>query len=214
MSFDTKIHRVNSGTINQVNDASPGMTSTPMGPNRSHYLGELGQGIWLDDSQIVCSTAAGFKQVYGGHFRYVRLAAAATAVVAGQLVFWDLSVADNLYQVTTSEAVSADAAMFRAGVVLNPSWAAGYYSFIQDVGPVFVKFRAVLTDAGILGSRCFCAAAGAGADNGLADVFDDANPATFGDVGRFMSRYLGEAIAAPVGGALSLVYLNAKNTRG
>ena len=179
----------------------------------SKFAGQLGAPIWLDDAALMYSSSIG--AVYGGRFRYVRLAAGATAVVRGQIVFWDISVADNLFQVTTSEAGSVPGAQLRAGVVLNPSWSAGYYSFIQDVGPTYVKFRAALTavPAGV-GVSVYAAAAGAGADNGLADVVNSADPATFSDVGLLQNRCLGSAIELPTNGGVKLVNLNLMNVRG
>ena len=50
----------------------------------------------------------------------MRLAAGAAVPVVGQILFWDISVADNLYQVTTAENASTDAAMFIAGICLTP----------------------------------------------------------------------------------------------
>lgn len=206
------ILRLTAGAINKINDAVVGMPAAPSGPGTSKFQGQLGQGIWLDDANILYNSAMG--TVYGGHFRYVRLAAAATAVVVGQLVFWDISVADNLFQVTTSEAGSTDGAMFRAGVVLNSGWTAGNYGVIQDVGPTFVKFRAALTSAGAAGSRVYAAAAGAGADNGFADVLSSANPALFSDVSLMQGRYIGNAVQAPTNGGLKLVNVNFNNVRG
>jgi hypothetical protein len=210
--FHSPILRMTAGPINRINDPLIGMIQAPMGPGVSKYQGQLGQGIWLDDSNILFDSVMG--TVYGGHFRYVRLAAASTAVVVGQIVFWDPTVADNLYQVTTSEAGSVDNAMFAAGVVLNSGWTAGNYGVIQDIGPTFVRFRAVLTSAGAIGSRVYCAGVGAGADNGFADVLSSAAPTLFSDVSLMQGRYLGVGVTAPVGGALRLVNLAIHNLKG
>ena len=210
--FHSPIIRLTTGAINRINDPVVGQpVATPV-IGGSKYLGQLGAGVWLDDSNILFDSTMG--TVFGGHFRYVRLAAAATAVVVGQLVFWDVTVADNLFQVTTSEAGSTDNAMFRAGVVLNSGWTPGNYGVIQDVGPTFVQYRGVLTSAGAVGSRVYCAAVGAGVDNGFADVLSSAAPTLFSDVSLMQGRYIGTAITAPVGGALRLVNQNASNVRG
>lgn len=207
--FNSPIVRITSGTINGVNDTVIGGVAAPSGVSR--FQGQLGAPVWLDDSQLIYS---GSTPVYGGRFRYVKLAAGATAVVRGQIVFWDISVADNLYQVTTSEAGSTNGAMYRAGIVLNPSWSAGKYSFIQDVGPAYVQFRAVLTAAGVLGDSVYCAAVGAGADNGFADQIGSANPTLFSDVELMQGRYIGSAISLPANASLSLVNVNWANLRG
>lgn len=211
MSWSSQIIRVTAGSINAVNDSVIGGGSTGASGS-SKYAGQLGQPVWLADNQLVFTSSIG--TVYGGRFRYVRLAAAASAVVVGQIVFWDISVADNLYQVTTSEAGSTTGAQLRAGIVLNNSWTAGNYSFIQDVGPVYTKFRTTLTGAGAVGIGVYCAAAGAGVDNGLADVISSANPTTFGDVALMQNRYLGAAIDLPTNGGLDRVNINFMNLRG
>jgi hypothetical protein len=210
--YHSAILRMTAGAINKINDAVIGMPAAPLGPGISKFQGQLGAGTWLDDANILYDSTMG--TVFGGHFRYVRLAAGATAVVVGQNVFWDISVADNLFQVTTSEAGSTDGAMFRAGVVLNSGWTPGNYSVIQDVGPTFLKFRGVLTSAGAVGSRVYAAAVGAGVDNGFSDVLSSANPTLFSDVSLMQGRYIGKAVQAPVGAGLKLVYQNADNIRG
>lgn len=209
---ESNVIRISSGAINTVNDTVIG--NYPVGTNESQSAvqGQLGKQVVLDDSQLIADSAMG--TVYGGMFQYVRLAAAASAVVVGQIVFWDISVADNLFQVTTSEAGSTPGAQFRAGIVLNSDWEAGNYSFIQIMGPTFVQFRAALTVAGAVGSACYCAAAGAGVDNGFADVIGTADPATFGDVSLMQTRYLGAAIQAPTNGGLKLVNINFQNLKG
>lgn len=213
--YNTMIQRITAGAINKVNDAVIGMPAAPLGLGVSKFAGQLGNGIYFDDSNILFDSTMG--TVYGGHFRYVRLAAAATAPnTVGQLVFWDTvaNAADNLYQVTTAENGTTDLAMNCAGIVLNSGWTPGNYSFIQDFGPTFVKFRGTLTAAGAIGSRVFCAAVGAGVDLGEADVIDSANPALFSDVSKMMGRYIGVAIDAPTNNGLKRVYVNFHNLRG
>jgi hypothetical protein len=204
--------RINTGLINTVNDAVVGQQGASLGPGGTKYAGMLGKWLWLDDSQLFYDSSVG--TVYGGRFRYVRLAAAAGAVVAGQIVFWDISVADSLYQVTTAESGSTSGAMFRAGIVLNPNWTAGYYSYIQELGPVPVKFRASLTDSPAIGCSVYCAAAGAGVDVGLADVITNASVSNFSDIALLQGRYIGAAIQLPVAGAVKLVNVNFMNLRG
>src|SRR6266581_2650390 len=209
--WNSPIVRMTTGLINTVNDAVIGGEAGISGASK--FAGQLGAPIWLDDRQLFFSTAIG--TVYGGRFRYVRLASGASAVVRGQIVFWDLSVADNLFQVTTSEAGSVPGAQLRAGLVLNPSWSAGNYSFIQDCGPTYMKFRATLTAAPAgVGTAVYCAAVGAGADNGLADVLGTADPTAFSDIALTQNRYLGAAIELPTNGGTKLVNLNLMNLRG
>lgn len=202
------------GPINQINDSV--IAGTPAFGNSttvSKTSGQLGKWLWLDDSTIFYDSSVG--TVYGGRFRYVRLAAAASAVAVGQLLFWDISVADSLFQVTTSEAGSDPGAQFFAGVNLNPDWEAGNYGVIQEIGPVNVKFRGTLTQvpAGV-GVAVYAAAAGAGVDNGLADTIGTALPVDFDIAGLLQNRYLGAAIQLPTNGGTKLVYVNPRNLRG
>jgi hypothetical protein len=209
--WNSPIVRMTTGLINTVNDAVIGGEAGISGASK--FAGQLGAPVWIDDGALFFSSTVG--TVYGGRFRYVRLAAAASAVVRGQIVFWDISVADNLFQVTTVESGSVPGAQLRAGIVLNPSWSAGNYGFVQDVGPTYVKFRAALTavPAGV-GVSVYAAAAGAGADNGLADVVNSADPASFSDVGLLQNRYLGSAIELPTNAGVKLVNVNLMNLRG
>lgn len=213
--FNNAITRLTSGTINQVNDTIAGGGGSNIGPQIGLAPGQLGMGFWLDDSQIIAATTGSLKQVYGGHFRYVLLASGATAVAVGQLVFWDTTASDAAMQVTTLESQTADGAVARAGIVLNNGWTPGNYSVIQDVGPVYVKFRAVLTDVGAIGCPCYAAGAGAGADNGLADVILSPGGATQFDVSLLQRRYLGMAFpAAPTNGSTTIVNVAFNNVRG
>lgn len=202
------IVRIN-GNINTVNDSVIGGLAGITGVSK--FAGQLGQVYQADDQNLFYASSMG--TVYGGAFQYVRLAAGATAVVVGQIVFWDLTVAQNLYQVTTLESGTTPGAQFRAGIVLNSGWSAGYYSFVQVLGPTFVKFRAALTGTAAVGVPVYAAAAGVGADNGFADVIGSADPADFSDVNLMQQRYLGTAMQLPTAGGLKLVDLAWQNVR-
>jgi hypothetical protein len=211
--YDSLIQRFASGTINQVNDSLAGGGGGNIGPQVGLAPGQLGNGIWLDDSNVIFAASVG--TVFGGHFRYVRLSASAGTPVVGQTVYWDVvaNAVDNLFQVTTSEAGTTDTAMNGAGIILSTGVTPGNYTVIQDVGPTFCKFRGTLTAAGAIGSRCFEAAAG-GADTGFLDVIDSSNPTLFSDVSKMLGRYVGIAIDAPTNGGLKRVYVNFHNVRG
>jgi hypothetical protein len=209
--FDSPQVRIPAGYIDAVNDVVIGGkpdfgTSTTV----SKLAGQLGQGMWLDDSEISWKSAT---PGFGGHFRYVRLSAASSAGVRGQIVFWDTLVlaASPLYQVTTLETGSASGATLIAGIVLNPSWGAGNYSIIQDAGLTYVQMRAALTVAGVTGAPIFAAGAGAGADNGFADYVTTWTLAT---ASYQMQKFLGTAAAAPANSSLTPVYLRLGNIRG
>src|SRR5437870_814297 len=104
--WNSSIIRMTTGLINTVNDAVIGGEAGISGASK--FAGQLGQPVWLDDRQLFFSAAVG--TVYGGRFRYVRLSAGSSAVARGQIVFWDISVADNLFQVTTLETGSVPGA--------------------------------------------------------------------------------------------------------
>lgn len=209
--FDSPVPRVTSGYIDAVNDVViGGKPAFGSSLTASMESGQLGQGFWMDDSDLQWKSAT---PGFGGHFRYVRLSAASSAVVRGQIVFWDTLVlaASNLYQVTTLETGSASGATLIAGIVLNPSWTAGNYSIIQDAGLTYVQMRAALTVAGATGVPIFAAGAGAGADNGFADYVTTWTLAT---ASYQMQKFLGTAAAAPSNGSLTPVYLRLGNIRG
>jgi hypothetical protein len=213
--YDSPIVRLTTGFIDNINDTViGGKPAFGSSLTQSMLAGQLGQGFWLDDTDILWNSAT---PGYGGHFRYVLLSAASSAVVRGQCVFWDVITAPNTagnMTVTTLETGSTDGGMQMAGIVLNSGWAAGKYSVIQDIGITYVKFRAVLTAAGALGSRVFEAAAGAGADNGLFDVVDSGAAPTFADISKMTGRFLGIAQEAPAGGGLKRVDIFIRNIRG
>lgn len=213
--MSSPVANVSTGFINTVNDAAEGMPTAPTYIGGSYFAGQLGKTIEFDDSNVVWDTSIG--TVYGGVFQYVKLAAAAGAIVPGQILFWDMSTAAFIanYQVTTSESLTqTDNAVQIAGICLNSTWTVGNYAFIQIAGKVPVKFRAVLTSAGADDSAVYAAAAG-GADLGLADVLSSANPTLFSDVALMQRRFLGTAAgAAPVGGATSNIFLGFQRLRG
>lgn len=206
----SQIMRIN-GPMNTINDTTIGGTSTFINSTTSSVSGQLGKWFDLDDSMLFFDSAVG--TLYGGRFQYVRLSAGSTQPALGQIVFWDVTVAHNLYQVTTLETGSVPGAQFRAGIVLNPSWTPGNYGLIQTLGLVAVKFRAALSHAPAgVGVAVHAAAVGAGADNGLADTLDSADPATFSDVTLFQNRYLGTARELPTNGGTKLVNLMPANS--
>jgi len=200
--------------INDVNDSViAGQPAFGNSSTVSKAAGQLGMSITLDDNNVFADTSIG--TVYGGTFQYVRLSSGSAEPARGQIVFWDVSVAVNLYQVTTLETGTVPGAQFMAGIVLNPDWTPGNYSYIQKLGLVSVKFRAALSAAPAgVGAAVYAAAAGAGVDNGLADVIASADPTDFSDVSLMANRYLGTAWQLPTNGGTTLVFLNPRNYRG
>lgn len=212
--MDSLITPLPYGTVNEVNLPVIGMTSAVAVTGTSLYQGTLGKTFWLDADQVKYNSSVGTN--YGGRFRWVQLSSGdGAAALRGQVVFWDTTVVEDLFTCTTNETKSSTPnAVMTAGIVLSTSVTPGNYTVIQDVGRVQVKFRAVLTDAGVTGSAVYAAGAGAGADNALCDVLSDANPALFSDVSLMLRRFLGTAVEAPVGGQISSLYLHFQNLRG
>ncbi len=193
------ILRLNSGNINQVSDVLIGQTGSPNGgPSRSHFAGQLGKWVDLDNSDLVYNSTVG--TVYAGRFQYVRLSASAVLPVVGQILFWDPTVATNLFQVTSDEAVSTPASTLIAGINLNNAWTLGTYGIIQILGLVYVKMRATLTTAGAVGCPVYAATSG-GADVGFADVL------TTDATAAINATFLGKAYDIPVSGGLNRIYL-------
>jgi hypothetical protein len=213
-AWESGITRITTGFLNTVNDSSIG--GTPSIGSRSRYAGQLGKVLWVAQENITSMYSAAVGTLFGGRFRYVRFRAGDTAPVVGQAAFWDTTVAawQTAYQVTRTEnRSSVDNAVLPAGIFISiPT--AGNYCFIQDVGQVNVKFRGTLTAAGAIGSRVFLAGAGAGADEGFADVLTAATAATFGDIGLQTARYLGVAVVAPTSGGVKAVMLRFNNILG
>lgn len=209
--MQSQVLQIPSGLFNVVNDPSPGLPVVPEGTGVSPYVSQVGKWCSYDDAALKFDSSIG--TLYGGEFQYVRLSAGSTSPAVGQTVFWDLTTDASLYVVTTLESGTTDGAVYIAGVVLSAAVTAGNYTLIQTVGLVAVKFRAVLTSAGVVGSAVYTAAAGAGADNGLADVLSSGNPTTFADVAKMQRRFLGVAKTAPVGGATSLIELGFERIR-
>ena len=204
--WESPIIRVSTGLLNTVNDTVIG-GSASIG-SRSRYAGQLGKHLFVSPEQIGTMYSAAVGTLYAGRYRYVRIRDeddSSPALGVGKLLFWDTTLTNwqNFYQVTRDENLSsADNAVMIAGVYVGgPS--NGNYGFICDGGLVNIRFRAVLTTAGAIGSRVYAAGAGdTGADQGTADVL------TTDSTSLANARYLGRAIAAPSGGGLSLVAMD------
>lgn len=203
----SQILRIPSGYLNSVNNAVVGEASPPpYGP--SPFQGQLGKWIDLDVDAVRALPANGV--VLGGRFQSVILSSISAVPVVGQIAFRDTTVDQSHYQVTADETLSSvDQSIFTQGIFLTPNITPGYETIIQIPGPnsfCYVMMRAVLTDAGAIGSRIYAAAAG-GADTGFADVLDDGTAATIATVSLMQGRFIGKAINLPVGGQLCLVQL-------
>lgn len=192
------------GFVNGENNEQVGVPlSSPSGSIVQPYTGMLGGKLFLDGpTALSLSDVTNIGTLYAGVYQMVKFAQAA---VRGQIVFWDISENYDDYIVTTDES-EVPTANLKAGIALR-SMTAGRYGFIQVAGIASVKFRAVLTAAGAVGSRVVCAGAGAGVDNGLADVIDDGTAVDQSLATQIIARMIGVAQTAPVGGEIDLVNL-------
>ncbi len=208
-AWDSPIIRVSTGRLNTVNDGLIGGVSGGAA-GFSKYAGQLGKTVWFNTDQIGNMFDSTVGTLFMGRYRYVRMRDAdddSPAVAIGQILYWDTVVAnwEAAYQVTRdSNLSSVDNAMMIAGIYIG-GFLGGNYGFIQDLGEATVRFRAVLSNAGLIGSRVYDAGAGAGVDEGLADVLlADATS-------MIQARYLGVAVTAPVATQLDQVLLNFNN---
>lgn len=216
-AWESDIIRISSGQLNTVNDTYIGGApagSIGLTTGTSQYAGQLGKALWVGPDQIGTITKTSVGTLYGGRYRYVRMRAGdddSPAVGIGHLLFWDTTIANwqQMYQVTRDENLSSvDNAVMIAGVYLG-GFVPGNYGFIQDQGMVPIRFRAVLTTAGAIGSRAYASGAGdSGSDQGTADVL------TTDSTSLANARYLGNAVAAPAGGSLTAVLLRYANVLG
>lgn len=212
-AWDSPIVRISTGLLNTVNDALIGGVSGGTG-QFSKYAGQLGKTLWVPPDQIALLHSTTVGALFGGRYRYVRMRAGdddSPAVATGQILFWDTTLTNwqTLYQVTRDENLSSvDNAVMIAGIYLG-GFTGGNYGFIQDLGMVRVRFRAVLTVAGAIGSRAYAAGTGdVGTDQGTADVL------TTDSTSLANARYLGNAVTAPVGSGISPVLLGFHNILG
>lgn len=150
------------GFLNTVNDAVIGgqLTTVPNGVQASQGEQTLpGDHYVLDEAAALGASKTSVGTLHGGYYQYVLLDPSATTLALGQALFWKLvSNTTGIYTVTNVE--SGNLPLF-AGVVINPSWTPGNYSWIQALGRATVLSSGAITAAGGVS----LAAAGAGATN-------------------------------------------------
>lgn len=207
-AWDSPIVRISTGYLNTVNDTVIGNQAGITGVSK--FAGQLGKHLFVSQDQIAALTGS-VGTLYGGRYRYVRRRAEdddSPALAPGKLAFWDTTVTGwpGAFQVTTDENLSSsDNAVMCCGVFIG-NIEPGNYGFIQDMGEVYVRFRAVLTAAGAIGSRVYATGAGdTGSDQGTCDVLTtDSTSLTY-------SRYVGNAVEAPAALGLKRVLLDLRN---
>lgn len=132
--------RLNNGT----GDATPGQ-SVSSGTGQSSYSGQVGARVALDSASIRSNAAVG--TLYGGIYQYVLMTYTTTQPARGQLVFWDLSVGDTLFQVNGDAKPSAAVPTLVAGIVINSTVTKGNYAWMQIAGRASVLFDSAITAA-------------------------------------------------------------------
>lgn len=204
-AWESPIIRISTGFLNTVNDDvianQAGLGSL------SKFAGQLGKQLYVSQEQIAQLMNTSIGTLYGGRYRYVRRRAtddSSPALGAGKIAFWDTTLTNwqTLFQVTTDENLSSNSnAVMRAGIFIN-NIEPGNYGFIQDLGEVYVRFRAVLTTAGAIGSPVYAAGAGdTGLDQGTLDVLTTDSTALANE------RFMGFAVEAPAAAALKRIIL-------
>jgi hypothetical protein len=81
----------------------------------------------------------------GGVYQYVFMTYTTTQPARGQLVFWDLAVAEALYQVNGDAKPSAAVPTLIAGVVLHTTVVKNTYAWMQIGGRASVLFDSTIT---------------------------------------------------------------------
>lgn len=188
--------RVNALYLNDVNDPGPGtVLASPSGSIVQPYYGQLGARLFLGTTTALALSDTAVGTLYEGIYQYVQLLATATAApLRGALVVW--SSRDN-FVVTTD--VTATTLNSVAGVLINVP-TKGNYCFIQVFGKASVLFKATTTKTTpAIGDVVYVDATPAND----CDVLADATALT----SLNWKNYLGIAITAPVGGAISQISL-------
>ncbi len=203
------------GFLNRENNAAPGVplsSSQFSGGIVEAYPGIVGLPFDLsEDDALKMGDVLNVGTLYGGTYQCVKFRSADAAPKRGQIVYWDQTVAPDVYQVTTNEGIGTGANAW-AGIVINPTTTPtsavitpGNYCFIQTRGRASILFANPLTNPGgaAIGAPAFVAANG----SAVADIINTAANPTFASVGLMLARYLGDCETLPVGNAISIVKL-------
>lgn len=191
---------VSTGFMNTVNDVVAGGTEDLT--NAAHYAGVLGQRIWLDGTPSGVKYNSTVGTVYGGKFQYVKLYLSATAsAVLGAFVAWAWDQDNNAFEdyTVTTDVNNAIRTGRIAGVILNPNWTKGQFSWIQVTGKATVKFVSSLTAATPADGDLLIVASASGL---VDDPTQSGNP-TYAT----LKAVIGTAIGAPVSNTTGLVLL-------
>jgi hypothetical protein len=189
--------RLNAGT----GDILPGQ-SVASGTGAAQYQGIVGMRQAQDPSTVRFQSSVG--TLFGGIYQYVFMTYTTTQPARGQLVFWDLSVAEALYQVNGDAKPTAAIPTLIAGVVLNTTVVKNTYAWMQIAGRASCLYDSTITSAA--------------AGNGVTAKISATVPSTV-DVGTALAATTAGAVAGvdtligiaetlPVLSVISVVQLN------
>lgn len=123
-----QIDRLVSSQLNLgTGDVLPG-TSVASGTGAPWYGGQVGARVVLDSQSIRFKSSVG--TLYGGIYQYVFMTYTTTQPAIGQLVFWDNSVGESIYQVNGDAKPSTAVPSLVAGVVLQTTVTKGTYAWM------------------------------------------------------------------------------------
>ena len=133
--------------LNNANDPLPAQ-SVSSGTGAAQYGGQVGSRVALDPTSMgVLPLQAAGTTLFGGIYQYVKTASGSTANPAtGTICFWDLSVAESVYQVTADAKPTTAIPTLIAGIFLN-AITKGNYGWIQIAGRAGVLFDSAITSA-------------------------------------------------------------------
>jgi|SRR5882672_948178 len=145
-----QIDRMVSSAMNfGTGDATPGQ-SVSSGTGQSSYGGNVGARVALGPTDVRSVAAVG--TLLGGIYQYVFMTFTTQQPVRGRFVFWDLAVAESVYQVNGDAKPSAAVPTLVAGVVLNTSVLVNTFAWMQIGGRASILFDSAALTAALAGN--------------------------------------------------------------
>jgi hypothetical protein len=164
--LNQQIDRLVSSQLNNgTGDALPGQ-SVASGTGAAQYGGQVGSRVALDSQTIRYNSTVG--TLYGGIYQYVYMTYTTTQPAVGQLVFWDNSVGESLYQVNGDAKPATATPTLVAGVCINTTVTKGTYAWMCIGGrcKVLPDSSITATTAGLIVSSKVSATVPSTVDNG------------------------------------------------
>jgi len=163
------------------------------------------------DALVYSNNAVG--NLYTGTYRYVLTANSTSAPTRGHGAFWDTSVADSVYQVTSDEPANLGVTLYAGAFINNVAKLSAWW--IQESGKCSLKMRTTLSGTAAIAAGIYLAGGGNNAnaaDVGAFDVltglsgtgpFAAAN--AYASVDLMFARFVGIAENLPSNNNISLV---------